>query len=617
MKKLLLSMMLGGALLGNAETTTADFSYIDGVEDYFGMGPNYKTEVYDVAIFLPGNVFSGYTIKDIKMPVRNISGIENYGAPTVWLSTELKTTSNKNVPDIGTYDASISMVGDEAVLAGTLPESYTIGDKGVYVGVTVNVLKQDDSTAYPISLGASDTPSSFWLHIPSFQTYVRWTNGYDKFGYGCGISVTIDNVPPHDVRIVNIPSDIYTSIDTPVTVDMELSAVGSQEVNSVDFEYEIGGKPYTYHYDLPKALPAGIGNKINVPIEIPAQSEPTVEEVAFKVTKVNGEANTDQATAVASLYVLKTMPVRQTLMEEYTGTWCGYCTRGYAALEYIKENHPDFVVAAFHGTNGTGVDPMIITSKLPQQPQKGYPGEWRNRAVGADPYFGVSAQSNGFEIVNDILALNAQFTPWSVSVSHTWTSDDVLTATANLTNVIGYESGKYKMVYLLVADGLTGTGRNWVQTNYYNSDLPHYIEQLNAFCRGGEYGKASVAGLVFNDVVISTTGIYGIDGSIPASLEKDSSVTHSIEFDLSKISETLLPDKNKLRVIAAVIDGSGKVLNCAKDEVNDYVGAGVESIGNPNAPIEFYNLNGVKVAEPSEGIFIRRQGGKAEKVIIK
>lgn len=36
-----------------------------------------------------------------------------------------------------------------------------------------------------------------------------------------------------------------------------------------------------------------------------------------------------------------------------------------------------------------------------------------------------------------------------------------------------------------------------------------------------------------------------------------------------------------------------------------------------NAPVEYFNLQGVKVAEPSNGIFIRRQGNKTSKIAIK
>ncbi|MBR5550616.1 MAG: hypothetical protein IKV83_01685 [Muribaculaceae bacterium] len=43
---------------------------------------------------------------------------------------------------------------------------------------------------------------------------------------------------------------------------------------------------------------------------------------------------------------------------------------------------------------------------------------------------------------------------------------------------------------------------------------------------------------------------------------------------------------------------------------------GIE-IEDANAPVEYYNLQGVKVAEPSNGIFIKVQGNKASKVYVK
>ncbi len=131
---------------------------------------------------------------------------------------------------------------------------------------------------------------------------------------------------------------------------------------------------------------------------------------------------------------------------------------------------------------------------------------------------------------------------------------------------------------------------------------------------GGEYGKSKVVGLVYNDVVISSTGIYGENGSIPTTMAAEETAEHSIKFDLSQIKSNLLPDKNKLRVIAAIVDANGNVLNCAKNEVNDF-GAGVDGILDENAPVEYYNLNGQKVLNPDNGIFIRRQGSTATKVI--
>lgn len=44
---------------------------------------------------------------------------------------------------------------------------------------------------------------------------------------------------------------------------------------------------------------------------------------------------------------------------------------------------------------------------------------------------------------------------------------------------------------------------------------------------------------------------------------------------------------------------------------------GIETISTDNNPVEYYNLQGVRVADPSNGIFIRKQGTTTSKVIIK
>ncbi len=47
--------------------------------------------------------------------------------------------------------------------------------------------------------------------------------------------------------------------------------------------------------------------------------------------------------------------------------------------------------------------------------------------------------------------------------------------------------------------------------------------------------------------------------------------------------------------------------------------AGVDDVlvADPNAPVEYYNLQGIRVAEPSTGVYIRRQGDKVSKVLVK
>lgn len=45
--------------------------------------------------------------------------------------------------------------------------------------------------------------------------------------------------------------------------------------------------------------------------------------------------------------------------------------------------------------------------------------------------------------------------------------------------------------------------------------------------------------------------------------------------------------------------------------------AGVSAIESANGEVEYYNLQGVRVANPENGIFVRRQGNKVSKVVIR
>ena len=54
-----------------------------------------------------------------------------------------------------------------------------------------------------------------------------------------------------------------------------------------------------------------------------------------------------------------------------------------------------------------------------------------------------------------------------------------------------------------------------------------------------------------------------------------------------------------------------------KQDPTGVEGIVVEEMEEIDAPVEYYNLQGVKVAEPSNGIFIKRQGKKVSKVYIK
>ena len=80
--------------------------------------------------------------------------------------------------------------------------------------------------------------------------------------------------------------------------------------------------------------------------------------------------------------------------------------------------------------------------------------------------------------------------------------------------------------------------------------------------------------------------------------EADAAIFNNAAFHGAKIQG----DKVTLKKVSILHKGSSGIADITVDE---------------NAPVEFYNLQGVRVANPENGLYIRRQGNKATKVFVK
>lgn len=64
-------------------------------------------------------------------------------------------------------------------------------------------------------------------------------------------------------------------------------------------------------------------------------------------------------------------------------------------------------------------------------------------------------------------------------------------------------------------------------------------------------------------------------------------------------------------------DGANKNLMLFTTGSNKNTGVDEVAVDNESAPVEYYNLQGVRVENPANGLYIKRQGSKVEKVIIR
>ena len=168
----------------------------------------------------------------------------------------------------------------------------------------------------------------------------------------------------------------------------------------------------------------------------------------------------------------------------------------------------------------------------------------------------------------------------------------------------------YALAYYLVEDDMYGDTKSWLQSNYYANGqyggAENYIPEMKQFVEGESY----VAGLRFDDVVVMTSNMRGIEGSLDG-IEMDVPLTY--EYSFNAVSEApniygtpVVQDKSKLRAVVLVLDtATGYIVNAAK---TGYIGS--TSVEGINASVEvtgveYYDLNGMRCLNPADGIFVR------------
>ncbi len=258
-----------------------------------------------------------------------------------------------------------------------------------------------------------------------------------------------------------------------------------------------------------------------------------------------------------------TTPVHRPLIEEYIGTWCGWCIRGLVGMELMRETFgDDFIGVAYH--NG---DAMQITTKYPNN-VTGFPSAFIERNYSVDPLYGFGDVSG--EIIDVMQEIAAMEVIAGIDVTAKWTSDAKTAIDVNVTSYFtsDYNNADYAIEVMLIADDLYGSGSSWNQRNYY-SGYTEYAQDyyLAPWVREPE----TITGVHFNDVLVGFSGV--IDNSLPTSIVAYDEYNTNYTFELSRLPKpSLIQNKDNLHVIAVVVyKNNRQAINANRCFINDYV----------------------------------------------
>ncbi len=417
----------------------------------------------------------------------------------------------------------------------------------------------------------------------------QWFDWSQYYGALCiQLVVEADPLPDYGLEFNSVVNDPVIQ-DEEGQLKVNLVSNSKKSISSFDYSLTVGEGVSTGTVVLDKTLEAGLDRQTSAFVPVPAQNAYGNYASTLSITGVNGEAM-EEVLAKKSF----TLPVytrragHRTVMEEYTGTACGNCPRGWSAMEYLGETYPDrFIGIALHQYNSS--DPMY-NNRYASLGFSAAPMCKIDRKITTDPYYGTT--NLGIDL--DVEEQSQIAPPVDVSVSGMISDNHAkVTCTADLEFLC--DAGKYTVAYVLTADSLAGEGSLWQQTNSYKIAKagPLYVlpqmPDFADFFSGEKYGQEAVS-LVFNDVMIgssySTSGTNGAK-SIGTSHKAGDKVNSTYSCTITAAAKAKAALRyDKIYVIALVMDTKGNIVNAAKALVTPIP----EGISEKNLDLDL-NLN--------------------------
>lgn len=473
---------------------------------------------------------------------------------------------------------------------------------------------------FPIAVNPDIIDHGLYVYANISQDFGGSGEGWYNMGsdYGApAIQLIVEgNFPANGV----IPADFGKFTVKPgsvKTVPVTFYNQGSS-LNSFAYTYTVNGEKAGNEKTVTLDSPLGAGGSITVDIDFQSPNTAGNYPVVLTVTKANGVSNgSTSANSNGQMIAVARVFQRHVVMEEFTGTGCGWCPRGLVAMKKLTEKYGDnFIGIGIHQYNQSD---GMYNPNYANLAFTGAPSCMLDRnGIYLDPYFGSEA-----DIATDIDARLANLPILGVSVKGSYSSDSSkVVATATIDPLV---SGNYEIAYVITADSLAN--KLWRQNNFFSkrageyssaNQLPDDLQFL--FNLGSSYNAE------FNDVLIGSSyngeenqaGTINLTEGTVAESNYTTDLLNSSKKEMVKANI----DYSKVNIIALVIDpNTGAIVNAAKAPVTAYVvPTGINTISNEEAAetVAIYSVSGQRLNGLQHGVnIVKYANGKSVKVLKK
>ncbi len=371
-------------------------------------------------------------------------------------------------------------------------------------------------------------------------------NSYDKY-YLYLDNVTAQVLPPVDAVLSHLypitgGANAYGAPGYGKVFSANITNHGAANLTSFRVKCQVAGGAI-----VSTNVTANIAPYTSATFELAPYTLPSVSGSSYPVrawVDATGDANHVNDSSATSLTAVPFMPKKKMMIEEATGTWCGWCVRGIVYMDSIWKMHPaDVSAVAVHEGDPMKID--AYAGKITSVPGfYGFPSVIIDRTEVADP-------SDVFDLYQ---RRKDYFAYADISVGNiTWNNN---TATIPVSVKLAVNlSGDYRLVLVLTEDRVHSTAStSWDQHNYYSHKKPignteYDFQQLP--------DPVPASKMYYDFVARYLSDSAGDAGSLPAALPANTVYNHTY-------TATVDPawSRSNLHAVAMLIRHSdGQVLN--------------------------------------------------------
>ncbi len=606
MKKFALIILGAFALTGtiNGAEGYTNFNYGSNNPADQSLWGTSKQESYDVAMHITDPAMIGKTISEISVPIVECAGIGNY---SIWLSNELTVENKVNVPDIASYPCTAA----DGFISLTLDTPFEIPAEGVYVGYSFVMTELGTEEKMPLVVtDYTYFTESFFIHTN--RSYKTWNNVSESSYISPVINVVVTGDFPENSLDVMRVGEINIAPLQDSNIALRVRNTGGNPISTIRYAVLLDGHEAVedvYSFDSPLE-PSVFGTSLfELPLswDMITNTDTGNHSLVVEVSSVNSGENTSAKNAAeGNLNILSFIPVHKPILEEYTGTWCGYCPRGYVGLEIMSHLYPnDFIGISYH----SGDEMEVVSPSDYPNDIIGYPDAWIDRTAHTDAYSGYGSGTE-FGIDRVWEDYRQKLAPADIAVTANFTDQEQTAIKIDAQTIFAKknEDDTYRQVFMLLGNGLTKD--TWIQTNKYAGETSFletpYAEYWEQFVNGG----GGVRDVIYNDILLAYTNLKGEGYELPADFGINTPLPMSHTFALSEVvnvrGQELVQDKDQLYAVVLLLNSAtGVVENANKVKVEGF--SGINSVEALSEPVEiyYYDLTGRRITEP-KGICISR-----------